>query len=300
MAVTLTQFAALADEQRRKAVIQQVTNESTFLRLLNFIPVQGHTYEYTVQTDLGDVDYRSLNEQYTPDNGDVERRSEALKIFGGQVQVDHQLQNKQGGIAVSNAIMARTKRVALTFDKCVIDGDTAVNDKQFDGLAKRITTDQTITAGTNGAPLTLDFMDRLIDKVAGPSDGKRLVMCKQDRRKLKTLVLAAAGGAGVFDVGGSLSAYDGVAIEVLDEDGDDNAILDKDETQGSSTTTSSIYCVQLGGNVDGIGIQGLIGTTTPEVYESGMTGVLHNYIIEMNVSLAMFHERAAARLKGLT
>ena len=54
---------------------------------------------------------------------------------------------------------------------------------------------------------------------------------------------AAATGLALSQVGQSIDSYDGVRIEVLDGDGDGDgdgeAILGKDETQGSSSVTSS-------------------------------------------------------------
>ncbi|HLL91256.1 MAG TPA: hypothetical protein VK324_18300 [Tepidisphaeraceae bacterium] len=152
-------------------------------------------------------------------------------------------------------------------------------------------------------------MDDLIDRVAGPTERKRLVMSKEDRRKLKTLLTAAAGGASVGDFGPSLASYDDVRIEVVDEDGDDVPILAKDEAQGSSSVTSSIYCILPGSDVDGEYVQGLIaGNVDPRTgrtvglidqYESGMNGVMHVNVVDCNAGLGLFRGRAAARLKGV-
>ena len=269
------------------------------MKLLSFIPVDGFSYEYSEQVTLGGVAFRSLNQGYIADNGIVVPKVEQLYIFGGQVETDHQLVTKQGGVARANNILAKTRRASLFYDKAVIDGDSALNPKSFDGLNKRLQGRQVIEAGEDGAALTLAMVGDLIDRTIGPNEKKVLVMCKADRRKLKQLLVASAGGAAVSDVGGSLASYDGVRVQVIDEDGDDQPILAKDETQGVNVDTSSIYCVVLGSDVDGENMQGLISGRMIDQYESGMAGPMHIDIVECHARLGTFHGRCAARLKGV-
>lgn len=308
MPINLATFANIAQEVKKKSLVQKVTNESLFMRILDFIPVDALAYKYSEQTTTGGIAFRALNDNYAEDIGVVNPKSENLAILGGMVKTDHQLVNKQGGTARASQILAKTKRAGLTFDKNVIRGDTAADANSFDGLRKRLTGGQVIEAAANGADLTLEMIDDLIDRVLGPNDRKHLVMNKRMRRKMKQLILAEAGGAGVADFGGSLPTYDGVKVEVLDEDGDDDPILKFDETQGttvetdpgvSDDATTSIYCVVPGRDSDGELLQGLIGSPLIETYPSGMDGVLHVDVIELNAGIALFHPRCAARLKGL-
>jgi hypothetical protein len=103
-------------------------------------------------------------------------------------------------------------------------------------------------AGANGAALVTADVMTLQDRVVGTNSQKVLIMNKQDRRALTNLVVTAAGGAAVRDVGSLIDNFNGSPIEVLDEDGDEAAILGKDETRGSSNVTSSIYCIRFGGD----------------------------------------------------
>ena len=67
------------------------------------------------------------------------------------------------------------------------NGDTGVDAKSFDGLTKILTgTGQEFAAGTNGAQLTLDMMDQLIDMVL-PGKPDALFMSRRTRRKLSSL-----------------------------------------------------------------------------------------------------------------
>jgi len=79
--------------------VQKITNESVFMRVLNFVTVDGFSYEYSEQATLGGIAFRSISENYTPDTGAVVPKREPLKIFGGAVTTDHQLVAKQGDVA---------------------------------------------------------------------------------------------------------------------------------------------------------------------------------------------------------
>jgi hypothetical protein len=79
------------------------------------------------------------------------------------------------------------------------------------------------------------------------------------RRKITSLVVASAGGAAVLDVGKQLTEYNGVPIEVLDEDGDEAAILDFTRPRAQQRHHQPIYCIRPGSDTDGEYVQGLVG-----------------------------------------
>jgi hypothetical protein len=304
MAISLLDYQNQTQNPMRRGLVALITNEPVFLRRLNFIPVDDFQYRYNRQTTLGGIAFRGLNASYTPDQGVVNPLIESLSIMGGQVNTDRQLVNKQGDVARSNAIAAKIKKAGLFFDRYVLQGDPAVDPLQFYGLNSRLTGNQLIIGGTNGATLTLAMVDQLIDAVVGETKDKILCMNKAMRRKISALVLGAAGGALPTNVGTQLREYNGVPIEVIDEDGDETPILPFTETQGSSNVTTSLYCIRLGGSIDGEYTQGLVGGTNGnpniEHVPVGLLGTFYADIVEANLGLAMFHPRAAARLKGIT
>ena len=88
--------------------------------------------------------------------------------------------------------------------------------------------------------------------------------------------------------------------EVLDEDGDESVILDYNETCGSSNVTTSLYVVRPGSDIEGEYVQGLVGGNMIEHVDVGLLGTYYSDIVEANLGVAMFHGRAAARIKGIT
>src|SRR5687768_2832114 len=234
MAITLLDFANQTTQPMRKGIVQEITNESVFLKALRFVPVDGFAYTYNRQKTLGGIAFRGLNESYSNDTGVINPQVETLSIFGGEVRTDRQIVNKQGDAVRAAAIAAKVKKAGLFFDRYVIKGDPAVDPLQFHGLNARLTGAQVLTTGANGGPLLLDLLDQALDAVAGSNERKIIVCNKAVRRKITSLVRGAAGGAALSDVGPQAREYDGAPIEVLDEDGDETPILAFDETQGSS------------------------------------------------------------------
>ncbi|GAF78695.1 unnamed protein product, partial [marine sediment metagenome] len=110
-----------------------------------------------------------------------------------------------------------------------------------------------IEAGTNGATLTLAFLDELIDKVLGGKPDL-LLMSRRSRRKVN--LLSRASGVNLQterdEFGNFIDLYNGIPVGVSDW------ILDN-VTQGSSDVTSSIYAFQMGeGALCGLSSPGLI------------------------------------------
>lgn len=300
MAVSLIDFATQTQSPLKKGLVQEVTNESIFLRRLHFVPVDGFAYTYNRQKTLGGIAFRGLNESYTNDTGVVNPQVETLSIFGGEVRTDRQLVNKQGDAVRANAIAAKVKKAGLFFDKYVLKGDPGVDPLQFYGLNSRLAGAQVLSPAVNGGPLTLDLLDQALDAVAGSNDRKIIVCNKVVRRKITALVRAAAGGSAMSEIGPQAREYDGAPIEVIDEDGDEAPVLAFDESHGTSNVTTSLYVVRPGKDVDGEYVQGLIGADLVEHVTVGLQGTFFTDIVEANMGLGMFHPRAAARVKGIT
>jgi hypothetical protein len=295
MALSLIDYANQTTTPMKKALVKKITNESIFLPGLMFIPVAGFAYKYNREESLGSIAFRGLNETFTPDVGVVNPQIETLSIFGGTVQTDRQIANAAGGQDVrASRIMAKTRKAGLFYDKYVIDGDPAANAKSFYGFNARLTGANLIDMG--GA-LTLAKLDEAIDLVVGTANPQKRIVCsKAVRRKITALVTGSAGGAAVMDVGRQLKEYNDVPIWVIDEDGDENAILAFDEPSSST----SLYVFRPGTDSDGEYVQGLVGSNMVEHVDYGERNGVVDDLVEANMGLAVFHPRAAVRLKGIT
>jgi hypothetical protein len=297
MAISLLDYAAQTTSPMRKGLVEIVTNSSIFMKYLNFIPVDGFTYQYPRQQTLGGIQYRSINTQYTDKSvGVINPEVETLPIFGGEVDTDRKIAKLASGASVrANLIASKVKRAGLFYDHDVVHGDPAVTPGAIMGLASRLTGPQVIAAGTNGAALTLLMMDDLLDAVLGDNSQKKLVMCRADRRALAALYRPTLGGT----MQRFPKEYEEAEIIDYDELGDYIPLLAKNETMGSSSVTSSIYCFRPGSDVDGESLQGLINSDYIEHDDQGVRGTTYIDLIECGAGIALFHPRGAARLQGL-
>ncbi len=152
--------------------------------------------------------------------------------------------------------------------------------------------------GANGATLTLDKMDELIDAVKG---GKPdiLIMSRRSRRKINALVRAAGG---MMDTdrdtwGNFIQLWDGIPIGVNDWILDTHTLVDSVETDTTGGTCSTIYAVQFGEGA-------LSGLTSPGFLQVEPIGSLENKDasrtrVKWYVALALFSSVKAAALIGV-
>lgn len=121
-----------------------------------------------------------------------------------------------------------------TEENALINGDSAVNPKQFDGLRKLTPAGQVVVAGANGAPLTLDLLDQAIDVNRG--NPNMLIMSKKANRKLNALLQAQQRFVDTAEVTGGfrVQVYNGIPIF--------RSIFVSDaQTQGTSNVATDIF-----------------------------------------------------------
>jgi hypothetical protein len=253
--MTLSDAGKVTQDLLVRGVIETIITESAVLKHLPFVELAGSALTYNRENVASTVAYRAVNGTWTEDVLTITQVQTALKILGGDADVDEFLQqtysspNDIQALAVQN----KAKAVAYAFNHSFFYGDSAVDANEFDGLAKIAGAIQTASTaltgslrawsnGANGATLTLDMMDRTIDAVK-PGKPDVLFMSKRSRRKLSALRRASGNllEVGVDSFGQRAMYYDGIPIEV-----DDN--IPDTETQGANSDCSSIYAVQFGFN----------------------------------------------------
>jgi hypothetical protein len=121
-----------------------------------------------------------------------------------------------------------------TEENALINGDSTVNPKQFDGLRKLTPAGQVLVAGANGAPLTLDLLDSAIDLNRG--NPSMLIMSKKANRKLNALLQAQQRFVDTMEVNGGfrVQVYNGIPIFR-------SIFVSDTQTQGTSNVASDIF-----------------------------------------------------------
>jgi hypothetical protein len=300
MAVTLAQAQAASTNMLQRGVIQIFIDESPVLDRLPFMEIEGNAYQYEKESSLPGIAFRAVNAGYTESTGAVVNASVGLKIFGGDADVDRFIARTMSNLDDQRAIQTRlkAKAAAIFFTQYFFTGDSTTPE-QFDGLKKMLTGAQLLSAGTNGATLTLSMLDDLIAAVIGGPDV--IYMNNFLRRKVNALVLAAGGTVPQErdQYGKKVYMYAGIPLVDTGYSTDGTTlILPFSETQGTDTSIdASIYAVKFGEQefISGLTNGGI------DVYDLGELETKPTYRtrIEAYMAIANFNGKAAARLQGV-
>jgi hypothetical protein len=300
--LTLVEAAKLIQNPLQRGVVEVFPMTSPVLQHLPFLDVQGNAYSYNQEQTLPGIGFRGINEIYDESTGVINPQTEALKIFGGISKVDRAQVKTQGKVNDIRAVHdgMKAKAAALEFTKAFFKGNSTADADSFDGLEKRLTGSQVLDMGNadGGNPLTLDKLDELIDAVQGSPD--MLFMNKTMRRKVNKLMRAAGQATETVSdaFGRQIAAYAGLPIGVIESDKNGNEILgftESDLDNGDKNVCTSIYAVRFGAKEWVSGLQaGIL-----EVIDQGLQGIHYQTLIEWICSIAVFHPKAAARLRGI-
>jgi HK97 family phage major capsid protein len=294
MAMTKAEAAKLTQDLLLRGVIETIIKESQVLQLLPFMEVTGTAVTYNREATLPAASFYDVGDTWTEATPTFTTVTAALKIMGGDADVDNFLQATYAdpNDLEAEVIASRSRAIAHKFLDAFYNGDTAVDAKSFDGLTKATPAGQTLAAGANGGALTLDLMDQVIDLVK-PGKPDALFISKRTRRKLSSL-RRASGNLLEVDVdqfGQRALFYDGIPL-VVDE------FVSDTQTKGSSgAVCSSVYCVKLG---QGVGVMGLEhGGIQVERVGELETKDATRHRIKWYAGLAIFRDQGVARLEGI-
>lgn len=304
MALTLVEAAKLAANEGKTlkaSVIAMFARASDLLMALPFKDIQGNAYQYNREGALPGVAFRGVNESYTASTGIVNQLVEALRIAGGDLDVDTFIIKTQGESVRATHEEMKVKALAAELTRVLIKGDSTSQPREFDGLQNRIVGSQLVAAGATagGDALSLAKLDELIDAVP---NANALVMSKAVRRLLTTAARnTAVGGYITYDkdaFGRRVTVYNDIPILVpySDNGGTEPVAFDEANPGGGSAVGTSIYCLALG---DGLvsGIQ----SGPMEVRDLGEleTTPAKRTRVEWFPGLCVEHGRAAGRLWGI-
>jgi hypothetical protein len=189
MALTKTEAAKLSNDLLLRGVIDTIVKESSVLTVLPFMSVVGTALSYNREATNPAAAFYDVGDSWTEATPTFTQVQATLKILGGDADVDNFLEQTYADAndLQAEVIAKRAKSVAHLFSDSFFNGDSSVNAKSFDGLKKLLAgTGQEQAAGTNGANLTLDLMDQVVDLVT-PGKPDAIFMSKRTRRKLSSL-----------------------------------------------------------------------------------------------------------------
>ena len=305
MALSLIESAKLAlgrDETLKATVMELYAKSSDLLQYMPFESISGNSMVFNREQTLPAAGFRALNEAYTEGSGTVDRVTEALAVAGGDLDVDVFLIKTGNADQRGTQEAMKIKALSLAMTKTIVKGDVGTTPKEFDGLQERLIGNQKIVAGTTGAGdnLELTYLDKLIDEVDEPT---HLLMNKTMRRRLSAAArLNTVGGYITYELdafGRRVTKYNDLPILIVDKDNNYDDIMPFTElsSDGTSATSTSIYCLSFAEN-------GVVGLQNGDMDVRDMgeidTKPVYRTRIEWYVSMAILRARAAARLYGIT
>ncbi|WP_030677700.1 major capsid protein [Streptomyces sp. NRRL B-1347] len=315
MALTLAEAAKLSTTDLQRGVVETFVQESSILDRIPLLTIEGNSYAYNEEAALPGVSFRSVNEAYPESTGAVNQKSESLVILGGDADVDRFIVQTRGNLNDQRAIQTRMKVKAASykFAETFFNGDVATDPKSFDGLRKRLTGSQVISAGKDGAPIVgagaddshkfFDLLDQLVAQVPGLNSANGAIYAN---RQVIAKIRSAARRIGGFEMvreaitGKLVSTYNGIPLLDPGQTAAGADILPQTETQGTATDASSIYAVKFGQSEDDRAVTGLTNGGV-QAYDLGEleTKPAYRTRIEFYTGLALFGGKAAARLNGV-
>jgi hypothetical protein len=307
MAMSLLEAYKLTSDPLKYLLIQEFI-EGELIATMPFQDIPGSGVHYNREDTLPGIGFRGFNEAHEESVGVLNPESEALKLFGGDLDVDKAIVDMQGPQSRLTHTMLKAKAARMRLERTIIKGDSTNDPREFDGWQKRVTGTQLISNAAPGAPLSLNKLDEAIDAVDASGGQKYLVMSRSQRRRLTQAGRNTAVGGYITTeqdaFGRKLSYYQEIPILTLFKDNLNNDIMPYTELSpdGSTVTSTSIYCVAFGDMlVTGIqgAVSGVYGIAARDLGELN-TKPVYRTRMDWYVAQAIYNGRAISRLAGIT
>lgn len=320
MAITLAESKVGMSDHVEQAVVDEFRRGSYMLDHLTFdnavSPGTGGStlvYGYTQLLTPSTAGFREINTEYTSNEAKRTKKKCELKIFGGRYSVDRVIQETSGSTdELSFQLQQKIKAASNGFNYMIINGNSAANSGEFDGLDVLVTGSSTEYKERIGLDISdsnkLDdnyktFLDALDEFLSG-LDGKPSVLCGNS--KLITKIKACARRAGYYtrsenSFGQTIGGYDGIPLIDLEEYYNGTAsvpvipVYDSETKQG----LTDLYAVTLG--LDAFHAVSPAGGKIIRNYLPDMSqpGAIKTGEVEMVAGVALKNSRKAGVFRGI-
>lgn len=322
MAVTLAEAKNNALEDYDPFVIDEFRKSSVILDSFIFDdavnPAGGGAtldYSYRRQETQPTAEFRAINTEYLPSTTTTKKYSTTLAVLGGAFEIDRILANigPKGSDEVTRNINDKVKAAITLFQDTVINGDTGVNDKAFDGLDKALTGsstemkptsdtyDWTDLEGEKGNK-AIDTLDEFLDLLDGTPTivvGNKKALARVRAMVRRTSMYVREPIDGLVNANGrpiSRESYGGILFADAGEKAGSNDPIIPIALDG----TTSLYAYR-------VGLDGFCGITTTDgtlvktwLPDFTQPGAVHRGEVELGpVGVALKATKAAGVLRKI-
>ncbi|MHB9909242.1 major capsid protein [Clostridium botulinum] len=324
MAITLQEARVGMADKVDQMVIDEFRRSSLLLDKLIFddavSPGTGGstlTYGYTRLKTPAQAQFREINKEYTAQEAKREKHTVDLKVFGGAFELDRILANTSGAVdEVDFQLKEKIKAASNLFHYTVINGDSAIDNKAFDGLDKalvgsstEISKDKVIDLSTSAAVDAnyKDFLD-ILDEFLSELDGTPNML--MGNNKLIAKIRACARRAGYLTktedgFGKQVDAYNNIPLLDLgyyvDNTGTVPTVKIQKRTVASTETDglTDLFAANINlGGFHGVTVKGdkIIKTYLPDL---NAPGAVKKGEVEMVAAVALKKSRSAGVLRNI-
>lgn len=324
MAITLAQAKETMTDKVDQLVIDEFRRESSLLDKLTFddavSPGTGGstmTYGYVRLLTPSTASTRKINSEYTANEAVRKKCTADIKIFGGSFAIDRVIQETSGSLnEMEFQLREKIKAARNYFHYLVINGDSAVNEDEFDGLDAILTGSSTEYKDAIGLDLSnsqiIDtnykrFLDTLDDFLSG-LDGKPDALLGGS--KIISRIQAVARRAGYLtqsedSFGRKANGYNGIEFidlgKYFDGEATSDVISPYTATVDESETTGlcDLYAVKFG--LDGFHAISPAGGKIIKTYlpKMDLPGAVKTGEVEMKAAVVLKNTLKAGVMRGI-
>ena len=298
MPLLLTTAQALSQESMERGVVETIIYRDDMFAFLPFVPVDGKAYVFNRENSVSGADWLGPNALVNESAADVTQITETLKILIGDVDIDKFISGTESNVndQIAIQIQQKVKGITIQYRQALAAGDVSVNPNMFNGLPNLVDPNYSMSAGTNGAAVSLSMLDNLKDAVILGADA--FVMRRGTWRAIKQLMRATGGTRAdmiqIPNFGVSVPAFDGVPILL-------NDFLSQTEVAGTNGNTCSIYAVRFN---EADGLHGIYGGGPAGLVVENIGTVQNKDANRIRVKwytgLVLKSNRSLARISGVT
>lgn len=301
--VTLAESAKLTQDMLIAGLIETVVEVNPLYEVMPFTEIEGNAIAYNRENALGDVQFLGVGGTITAKNpATFTKVTSELTTLIGDAEVNGLIEATRSDYTSQTAVQvaSKAKSIGRQYQQTMITGDGTGN--SFAGMLSLVASGQTITAGANGASLTFDLLDQLLDRVKDKDGQVDYIMSSASMRRKFFGLLRELGGATINDTltlpsGRQVPVYRGVPWFV-------NDFIPTNQVQGSSgAICTSIFAGTFDDGSNKYGVAGLTarGAAGLRIQNVGPKEDADEIItrVKMYCGFANFSQLGLACLRGL-
>lgn len=301
--VTLAESAKLTQNMLLAGVIENIVTVNPMYELFPFMEIEGNALAYNRENALGDIQALGVGGTITAKAAATFTAvTSSLTTLIGDAEVNGLIQATRSDYTDQKAVQigSKAKSLGRKYQELMVSGDGTSD--TFAGMLSLCPAGQKTTPSTNGDALSFDILDQLMDLVKDKDGQVDYFMMPARTIRSFFALLRALGGASINDVlrlpsGRTLPTYRGVPIFR-------NDWLPVNQTQGSSSTATTIFAGTLD---DGSGKHGISGLTARGEGGVRVTNIGESETKDENITrvkmycgFALFSQLGIAAAPGIT